>query len=164
MPFNLLYPSILRVPVLKSVVQDDNRDGLADRLELSIEMPLTTQESIHKVSVLLFFDVTFHSKAKVTFDSVAYFDHDSSLPIMSVEADGDLLLRQSAALSSKGGYSLNSIDSLPLHALIVSTSFSTVTRCFIQGTRSYPHLLRSPLLIFHSRGFCEKAAQETVIV
>eukprot|EP01035_Chromulina_nebulosa_P024687 gene24687-32156_t len=107
-----LYSENLRVPIVHTIVQDDNRDGLPDRFEFSVAMPLSPQESVKRVVILLYFDVTFSMKAKINFDAISFLDHDSSLPIANLHADGDLLLRQTIPLSSKGGYYKPYVDSL----------------------------------------------------
>jgi hypothetical protein len=100
---NSLYSSNLRVPIVHTIVQDDNRDGRPERIEFSVAMPLSPQESVMRVVILLYFDVTFNLKAKINFDAISFLDHDSSLPLSGLRADGDLLLRQTIPLSSKGG-------------------------------------------------------------
>lgn len=108
---NSLYSRNLRIPIVHTIVQDDNRDGLPDRFEFSVAMPLSPQESVKRVVILLYYDVTFSKKAKINFDAISFLDHESSLPLAGLHADGDLLLRQTIPLSSKGGwvYKLNVI-------------------------------------------------------
>lgn len=101
--FNQLYSESLRVPIITTYSQDDNRDGKLDRLEFGLEMPLTADESIHRVSAILYFDVTISKKAKYNFDAVAYFNYDSGAAVATIYADGDLVFRQTQPLSSKGG-------------------------------------------------------------
>ena len=100
---NALYSSNVRIPIIRTIVQDDNHDGLVDRIEFGAEMPLSQQESIQRVVILLYYDITFSSKAKINFDAVSLLDFDSSLPLSTVISDGDLILRQATPLSSKGG-------------------------------------------------------------
>mmetsp|Transcript_792 Transcript_792/g.1070 ORF Transcript_792/g.1070 Transcript_792/m.1070 type:complete len:234 (+) Transcript_792:375-1076(+) len=84
--------------------QDDNRDGKLDRLEFGLQMPLTADETIQRVTAILSFDVTISKKAKYNFDAVAYFNYDSGSALATIYADGDLVLRQTQPLSSKGGF------------------------------------------------------------
>ena len=108
---NSLYSRNLRIPIVHTIVQDDNREGRPERFEFSVAMPLSPQESVKRVVILLYYDVTFSKKAKINFDAISFLDHESSLPLAGLHADGDLLLRQTIPLSSKGGwvYKLNVI-------------------------------------------------------
>jgi len=89
--------------MLTTFSQDDNRDGKLDRLELALQMPLAVDETIQRVTAILYFDVTISKKAKYNFDAVAYFNYDSGAALATVYADGDLAFRQTQPLSSKGG-------------------------------------------------------------
>lgn len=100
---NQLNYANLRMPLFQSAEFDDNRDGLTDRLELSMQMPLATNESIYSFNSIVYFDVQFSSKAKYEFDAVSYTNFGSPSAIAKVNIDGDLLLRQTWPLIAKGG-------------------------------------------------------------
>lgn len=120
---NMLNDQILRIPVLQSAELDDNRDGLMDRLELSIQMPLASSEEIWGIGALFFHDVQVSKKARYLFDAAAYVNYQSASGMTSLKVDGDLTLRQTWALNSKGGLKLPYLNS-PL--LSISPSMSAV--------------------------------------
>ncbi len=100
---NNAHANNLRVPELQSAELDDNRDGKTDRLELTIQMPLSPKEQVYNFNVLIHYKVKFNSKVKYIFDAVSVVSFDSALSLGHVTVDGDLLLRQAKRLSAKGG-------------------------------------------------------------
>jgi hypothetical protein len=94
----------LRMSTLRSAVFDNNKDGLVDRIDIGLQVPLESYENITRISGMVYHDVTLKEKTKYTFDSVSYFNYDSGIPISAVTIDGDIMLRQSGALTQRGGY------------------------------------------------------------
>lgn len=82
---------------------DENRDGKIDRLELTIQMPLSAEEQIYNFNVLIHCKVKFDSKVKYIFDAVSLISFDSALSLGRVTVEGDLWLRQLRLLNAKGG-------------------------------------------------------------
>ena len=103
---NDLFSSHLRIPMLKSAELDDNRDGITERIELGIQLPLFPTEKITKFTALIYHDVELQDKARCLFDAVSLVSYDSSLSISSVYIDGDVILRQSWPLDVKGGWEI----------------------------------------------------------
>jgi len=101
---NTLLHDALRVPVLRSIGVDENYDGLMDRLDIDLSMPIEPRESIHSVQLLAFFDYKLRSRAKLAMESVAYVSHSSPLPGRELFAHGELQLRQRWPLQVLGGY------------------------------------------------------------
>ena len=100
---NKLNPKNLRVAVVQSAEQDDNRDGKIDRLELNFQMPLAPSESVLSASVLLYLDVQLSGKVRYQFDSLAFARFEGAVALSSVTIDGDLLVHQTWPLVAKGG-------------------------------------------------------------
>jgi len=101
---NTLYGNHLRMPIVKSAELDDNRDGKVDRIEVNMQMPLKEHEEITGMSVAFIHDVTLSDKARYIFDALSYINYDSATSLASLSIDGDLMLRQTTSLYSKGGY------------------------------------------------------------
>lgn len=101
----------MRAPLFRSAEVDTNRDGLNERLEISAQLPLQSNEKITSMTTLLFFNVQLNSIAKYVFDSVGFINYESGSPIADLQIDGDLLVRQTWPLSTYGGYKLLYSDS-----------------------------------------------------
>lgn len=101
---NNLNNNYLRVPIFKSAELDDNRDGVTDRLEIGIQMPLQVSETINSFSLLCHFDVKLSGMAKYQFDAVTYINYETSNSISEFTVDGDMKIRQTMPLSGTGGY------------------------------------------------------------
>ena len=100
---NDLYSNYLRPIIIRSVEVDDNRDGVMDRLEVGIQVPLGINETVSRMDLLLHHTVTLSNRVKYVFDGVTYVTCDSSNPMGGVQVDGDVLIRQTSTLQSKGG-------------------------------------------------------------
>lgn len=101
---NQLYESTLRAGRIASIEQDDNDDGKIDRLEINILYPITYDENIHGISAIIYTDVQISEQARYIFDSMTFVTHESSTPVTNIYLDGNLMLRQSRAFDSRGGY------------------------------------------------------------
>ena len=93
----------LRTVVIRSVEVDDNRDGVMDRLEVGVQVPLGINETVTHMDLLLHHTVTLSNRVKYVFDGVTYVSCDSANPMGGVQLDGDIMIRQTATLQSKGG-------------------------------------------------------------
>jgi len=113
---NQLNSESLRIPILKSVELDDNRDGLTDRIEVNVQMPISKQEKILGASGLFYFDVQISSKARYIFDSMAFVNYESAAAIRNLYVDGDLIMRQTWPFSAQGGYET---DRVLMHAHVL---------------------------------------------
>lgn len=74
-----------------------------DRLELSIALPLTTDEEIYGFNCLIYYQSKLSSRAKVLFDAVSLIGYESGTPMGKVAIDGDLKLRQTYPFNVYGG-------------------------------------------------------------
>eukprot|EP00632_Arachnochrysis_sp_CCMP2950_P014664 CAMPEP_0185695460 /NCGR_PEP_ID=MMETSP1164-20130828/4537_1 /TAXON_ID=1104430 /ORGANISM="Chrysoreinhardia sp, Strain CCMP2950" /LENGTH=334 /DNA_ID=CAMNT_0028362319 /DNA_START=1 /DNA_END=1005 /DNA_ORIENTATION=+ len=101
-----LFRDALRVPVLRSIEVDQNRDGLADRFQLEALVPVAADEHVYASRLVVFFDVKLRKRARLEMETVAYVAHDAGLPGRAVFVDGDYVLRQTWPLRAKGGFAL----------------------------------------------------------
>jgi transmembrane protein 231 len=104
-PFlNSLFSSNLRTPVFRSAELDENSDGRTDRLEISAQLPVSSNEKITGLSSLIYFDVKLNSIAKYLTDSVLFVSFESGSAMANLQVEGDMKIRQTWPLSSYGGY------------------------------------------------------------
>jgi len=101
-----LFQSELRLPTIRSIHVDKNRDGLADRFQLEALLPLRAGEKVLSSSIVAFFDVKLRRRARLEMEALAYAQHSSPLPGRALYLDGDYDLRQRWPLRAKGGYQL----------------------------------------------------------
>ena len=101
---NQLYGPNLRAPILQSGALDVNNDGLMDRLEVGLQMPLGVGESVYGFSAVFYHDVAVSARAKVLFDAINYVGYEAATPIGGAFVDGDLMVRQTQTLYAKGGF------------------------------------------------------------
>ena len=91
------------MPILQSAELDDNKDGVMDRLEIGIKMPVGVNETITRMDALLYHTATLSGRVKYVFDGVTFVTYESMIPIGNLHIDGDILFRQTATLNAKGG-------------------------------------------------------------
>ena len=120
---NPLHGAAVRSPVIRSAAFDDNHDGLNDRLEFSLAMPLKPTEQVSGMSAMLLADVALQDRAKVAFDTALLVHYDSGAAINNVQLSGDLQLRQTWPLQVRGGMKLPYAES-PLLPLVVPAGTS----------------------------------------
>jgi len=100
---NILHSDSLRSPVLQSAEFDDNLDGITDRIEVSVQMPLQSTETISGMATMLMTEVELRDRARVKFDSATLVNYNSGSAINNVHVEGDVTLRQTWPLSVRGG-------------------------------------------------------------
>lgn len=141
-PFSLYYSSssilnqqhskFLRIPILQTAEIDDNQDGIVDRMEVSMNMPLAPEEDVTGISAVFLHDVKLKTRARYIFDAASLISYESSTPISTLRIDGDIRLRQTWPLSVKGGFKVPYSDS-PLLSIgydvaEVDTSLAAIMR------------------------------------
>eukprot|EP00118_Oscarella_pearsei_P005304 m.24291 g.24291 ORF g.24291 m.24291 type:complete len:300 (+) comp28591_c0_seq1:29-928(+) len=97
--FNLIYSNQLRIPLIKSYEEDDNHDGLNDRLVFSLEMPLTEQEDVMEIQILLFFSFSLKRYVDLSLQGMALLQHSSPLSGSRLDFNGKLKFTQMTPLS-----------------------------------------------------------------
>ena len=113
----------LRMGVLQSAEQDDNRDGLNDRLEIAFSMPLTSTEMVTGMSAVFLHDVRLQENTKLGFDAASLVEYAAGSPIQQLKVDGDLYVRQTWPAQVRGGFKYP-YSSDPLLPLAVSPGLS----------------------------------------
>ena len=101
---NDLFSEHVRMAVVKSAELDDNADGLVDRIEIGLTMPLSNTERITGFTSVVYHDVELKDKARYKFDAVSYVSTNNPIPMGSFYADGDITVKQTWPLDYKGGY------------------------------------------------------------
>lgn len=101
---NDLFSEHLRTPIVKSAELDDNADGMVDRIEIGLTMPLSSSERITGFTSIIYHDVELKDKGRYKFDAVSYVSTSNPNPMGSLYVDGDITVRQTWPLDYKGGY------------------------------------------------------------
>ncbi len=105
LPINQLFSSSLRPSTIKSLEVDENNDGVTDRLEVNLLVPLKEEERITSFDSLLFSEVRIQQKAQYLFDAVSYLAVRSGGEGMrQVFIDGNVKIRQATPLIARGGF------------------------------------------------------------
>jgi hypothetical protein len=116
----------LRSAVIQSAELDDNMDGINDRIEFSMLMPLKAYEQVTGLNILFTHDVKLQERAYYVFDSASLIQHEASSPIKDIKIDGDMRIRQTWPLSTKGGFKAPYVnDPLISESITVGTSTSS---------------------------------------
>ncbi|XP_066493348.1 transmembrane protein 231 [Tiliqua scincoides] len=99
---NRLLGARLRVPLLSAREEDTNQDGLMDRLNFCLELPLQSTEQVVGVQLLLTFTYQLHRMSTFVMQSMAFLQSFSPVPGSQVFVSGDLKLQQRQPLSHCG--------------------------------------------------------------
>ncbi|XP_061078097.1 transmembrane protein 231 [Conger conger] len=111
--FNILQGSNLRIPVVSVREEDRNLDGKFDRLKLRLELPLTPDEQVYSVQLLLTFSYQLFRMSTVLMQTLLYVQQSSSVPGAQLYINGDLRLQQRTPLAHRGmdtTYNVSVID------------------------------------------------------
>ena len=101
---NQMHGNQFRPATIQSAEMDDDRDGINERLEFNMVMPLAPNEQVTGVSAVLLNDVTISERARYQFDAATLISFDGGSAINNLRVDGDVMVRQSWPLSTKGGF------------------------------------------------------------
>ena len=101
---NQMHGKEFRPATIQSAEFDDDRDGINERLEFNMVMPLGADEQVTGVSAILLNDVTLSERARYQFDAASLIRFDGGSAINNLRIDGDVMMRQSWPLSTKGSY------------------------------------------------------------
>lgn len=96
-PLNDAIGASLRPSQLRSWVEDDQQDGVPDRLHYVLTMPIDANagERLHSVSVLIGAGVRFETEFNQRFNASLLFQASSPLPGKAMAITADLALRSS---------------------------------------------------------------------
>ena len=91
----------VRIPAITSREEDSNRDGLLDRLDIQVKMPVKPGEEVVRVSLLLLFHAELTQFSLVTLEGVASLEA-GGWPGSGLEVTSDLGIRLTQPLSHRG--------------------------------------------------------------
>lgn len=74
--------------------EDFDSDGKMDELVLTVKMPLPKSFDVRNVKILLLFDCRIKAYARVSYEGLAFVNHDSSIPGSQLSLTGELRLHQ----------------------------------------------------------------------
>jgi len=87
-----------RMAVLQSASFDENGDGVSDRFEYTVTMPLQETEEVLGFDAVFLYDVQIKHRTKMAFDAAAFVQmQGGAAAIGSVHMGGDLLVQQEQA-------------------------------------------------------------------
>lgn len=99
---NRLLGARLRLPLLSAQEEDTNQDGLMDRLNFRLELPLQSVEHVVGIQLLLTFNYQLHRMSTFVMQSMAFLQSFSPVPGSQVFVSGDLKLQQRQPLHHCG--------------------------------------------------------------
>lgn len=149
---NDLVGAALRAPFVKSRSIDDNRDGFADSVDITVSMPLQSGESINRFQMVALFDYKLHNQGKLIMDAAALIEASNSVAGSGATIVGDIELHQRQAMLVKGGYLAPYADS-PLFDGAAAKSFSDISVEGIMSravARNFSASFSAPLALWHS--------------
>ncbi|XP_066974461.1 transmembrane protein 231 [Macrobrachium rosenbergii] len=111
--YNDLLKKYLRTPLIKSSEIDENKDGLKDKLDFNLELPLLASELVYGVSVLLVFDYRLQHLCEVALEGAGLLQYSSGLPVTSLYHYADLTLSQRHLLHYGRSNSQYNVSILP---------------------------------------------------
>ncbi|KAI8608721.1 transmembrane protein [Chytriomyces sp. MP71] len=147
----LLDAYVTSVPSVKTQEVDMNNDGIADYLNISIQMPLAQHDEIQRVRLALFLRYDIDDVARLTMQSAVLIDESSSMPSSSLFVIGDLQMVQRVLLSPvvdnydfyKPVLQLNQTSDISWNNLVVKTSLKLVT----QPSWTAPRAINQPFTV-----------------
>ncbi len=101
---NQMHNKNFRSAMVQSAELDDDRDGINERIEFTMRMPLAPDEQVTGMTAVLLHDVVISERARYVFDAASFVNFDGGSAISNLNIDGDIQVRQSWPLSTKGGY------------------------------------------------------------
>lgn len=82
---------------------DDNHDGIADSLALTLDLPLAADEQLHALFVAVGATLQLQDLAKLSVDALLVAQHESPLPGTGFVADCDVEFAQRNFVLGRGG-------------------------------------------------------------
>ena len=84
---------------VQSSESDTNHDGINDKLEFGVSIPLSDNEQINAFRLLMLFDYQMHDITRLHMESAAYIDYSSPVDGSSFSFAGELKLHQRESIS-----------------------------------------------------------------
>ncbi|KAL2094027.1 hypothetical protein ACEWY4_011339 [Coilia grayii] len=110
---NNLLGSNLRIPMVSAREEDQNQDGKLDLLNLQLELPVSSEEQVYSIQLLLTFSYQLFRMSTVVMQTLAFVQHSSPVPGSQLFVSGDLCLEQRVPLPHRGlhtTYNVSVID------------------------------------------------------
>lgn len=107
---NHLQGAHLRVPAVSVREEDDNQDGKHDRMLLQMTLPLSPEEQLYSLQLLLTFSYQLYRMSTVAMQSLVYMHFSSAVPGARLFVSGDLRLQQKAPLPHRGLYNIYNVS------------------------------------------------------
>ncbi|XP_060784497.1 transmembrane protein 231-like isoform X2 [Neoarius graeffei] len=127
--FNALLGDKLRIPTVSVQESDRNGDGKADRLSLQMSVPLTSEEQIYSIQLLLTFSYQLRRMSVVVMQSMVLVQASSPVPVSQLFISGDLKLQQKEPLSHRGVHTHYNVSVINLASPFASSyDLSTIIR------------------------------------
>ncbi|XP_064599198.1 transmembrane protein 231-like [Liolophura sinensis] len=117
--YNQLQQEHLRIPAIKTREEDSNSDGKFDKLILRLEVPLSSDEEVQGVHLLLMFRYKLQKFTTLTMESMAYLHYQSAAAGSEMWMVGDIRFKQKQPIGHKGidnRYNISVIDSSSIYA------------------------------------------------
>lgn len=108
--FNHLQGAHLRVPAVSVREEDDNQDGKHDRMLLQMTLPLSPEEQVYSLQLLVTFSYQLYRMSTVAMQNLAYVHFSSAVPGAQLFVSGDLRLQQKAPLPHRGLYNIYNVS------------------------------------------------------
>jgi len=91
---NEIMSSSIRVPVVREMEKDDDRDGSTDTMELNVRVPLKRTEAVHGVWFIALYRYRLTEHVDVEWEAAAIVDERTPLDSEALVVDGDFYIRQ----------------------------------------------------------------------
>lgn len=92
----------LRVPVMRVYEPDDDKDGKADYLQLNANLPLSVDERVQEVVIMLIFDYRLQLHSRFQMQSMVYGKYESLSGGVALNIDADMQIMQKMPLRYRG--------------------------------------------------------------
>ena len=96
--------STLRVPKLRYWDQDANNDGFPELLQLEMELPVKSTETVLSIDALAVFQMELSMRSKLRFEAPILIQHESPFRGESLYIDGLMEMAQREAVHVRGGF------------------------------------------------------------
>ena len=102
-----------RSPIVSSYEEDANEDGKKDHLYFDLEFPLSDNEKVHAVKLLMGFDFNLYTMTRLKMDCLVYVTSSSAIASNQLTIIGDIKLHQRKPLRHKGTHDQYNHDIIP---------------------------------------------------
>ena len=96
--------STLRVPKLRYWDEDANNDGFPELLQLEMELPVKSTETVLSIDALAVFQMELTMRSKLRFEAPILIQHESPFRGESLYIDGLMQFAQREAVHVRGGF------------------------------------------------------------